>query len=259
MLAMLTGCPRSGTQLLTKLCNTHPEVRITMELGSLRTLWVPPKFYGLYLLSSFKSRRFPIIDDGSGGWRSRRAWWESYRFLFRLLWGLREFRFQDVGSREVESLYRKTTGCRVVGDKLPAYILNLEQYLLIENLRIVVIHRHPAAVIRSYLELVQGNWRKIPTLNRFDNEAAVARLWAQSVEPLRRFGDRVLTIGYESLCEDPEAECRRLGEWFEVDPEGFDTSVVEPPRPLPCFAPRTIDEIREVAGAEAEFLGYRLS
>lgn len=229
-----------------------------MEFGSLRTLWMPPKFLALHQIHAFWSRKFPIIHDGHGDWRSRRAWLSSYKFLLRFLWALRRFRYQDVGPRQLESVYRDVTGCKIVGDKLPAYVLSLEQYVLIENLKVVVIHRHPAAVIRSYLELVQGNWRRIPTLNRFNNEVEVAKLWAQSVGILRRHWESVLPISYERLCEDPVGECRKLGEWFDIEPEGFDLSCVQAPKPLPRFSDEVLGQIREVVHEECSFLGYEL-
>ena len=256
MLILITGHPRSGTELLTRLLNTHPDIAITLELGSFRTLWTPPKLQALALWESFRGRRFPIRPDTNGAWRGWRAWVESYRFFLNLIWELRAFRHHDVGPNELEICYKRITGKSHVGDKLPAYSLSLDQFAAVDNLKCVVVYRHLFSVVRSYLELVEGNWKNIPTLNRLNTPEKVAQNWASSVKLLKRHWNRVLPLCYETLCKEPGKESERLSHWLQVDSAGFDTSLIFEPRPLPVFAPQQVAQMLKVAGEELDFLGY---
>ena len=61
---LVAGHPRSGTTVLTRLLNTHPEVEATFELGAFERLDTPYPEYRRGLRLGFRDR--PV--------RSQRGW-----------------------------------------------------------------------------------------------------------------------------------------------------------------------------------------
>ncbi|MBA3562613.1 MAG: sulfotransferase [Gammaproteobacteria bacterium] len=66
MVLLIAGHPRSGTTLLRRLCNAHPDIALTHEVGTF-----------LYLGSSYKEYRRQLI---------RRSWDRSVLNNRTLLW-----------------------------------------------------------------------------------------------------------------------------------------------------------------------------
>lgn len=257
MLLLLTGHPRSGTAMMLHLCNSHPQVGLTLELGTLRTLWVHPRLYALSLLEGWRATPAPPLQFSGNirrGWSEHR---QSIGFMMRFLSAMRAYRHRLVGPAEVEACYHRCLpGRRVVGDKLPNYSLCLDQYARVQGLRCVVIYRHVFSVIDSYLQAVAGKWRHVPTLNHLNTPERVASQWVESIHQLQRHRDAVLALKYEQLLSQPEPALESLGRWLEVDPSGFRRSILGRPRPPIRFEPAVEARILEIAGPALRALGY---
>lgn len=63
-------------------------------------------------------------------------------------------------------------------------------------------------------------------------------------------------MSYEELLANPETELARLGEWLQLDPSGFDRSLLKAPTARARLDPPTQARIREHWGAELQALGY---
>jgi len=115
----VAGCSRSGTTALTQLLNRHPDVAIGYE-------------------------RFREI-----GWRGELnpALFEPERF--------RDFRPEDgrpsfVGDPMREPVLHKIHAARVVGDKIPQLVENLEQLDRFREAKVIFIIRDPFSIALSF-------------------------------------------------------------------------------------------------------------
>jgi hypothetical protein len=259
MLLMVTGHPRSGTEMLLHLCNSHPQVALTLELGSLRTLWVSPRTYAFALLDSWRSSPMPVLQFSGKRDRSWRARWQSARFVLGILWQLRAFRHGLIGPRELEGCYRNLLPrAQVVGDKLPNYSLCLDHYAGLEDLKCVVIYRHVFSVVQSYLEMLQRKWASVPSLASLNSAEKIAQQWVHSVRQIQRNRNQVLALSYEDLLVAPAASLERLAQWLGVDAAGFSTSPIPGPKPPVRFDRQTEGQIWACCAQELAQLGYPL-
>lgn len=257
MLLMVTGHPRSGTEMLLHLCNSHPQVALTLELGSLRTLWVSPRTYAFALLDGWRASPMPVLQFAGKKDRSWRARWQSTRFVLGLLWQLRAFRHGLVGPRQLEVCYRALLPqAQVVGDKLPNYSLCLDHYAGLEELKCVVIYRHVFSVVQSYQEMLKRKWASVPSLARLDSAEKVAQQWAHSIRQLKRNRHQVLALSYEELMAAPSTQIQLLADWLGVHAGGFSTAAIPRPRPPVRFDGETEQRIWACCGAELDYLGY---
>ena len=87
----------------------------------------------------------------------------------------------------------------------------------------------------------------------------VAELGFDGIEIMERYAERLFTVRYETLVREPGTELRRIAEWLDVEPSGFDpkavygSSVGNYRRGL---TPRQLEAVLEVAGPTLERLGY---
>lgn len=141
----LVGCPRSGTTLLQRMLDTHPEVAVAPETHFMRLFWRRRALYDPLerpdhferLLRDIAARP-EFIEMGLDPAHFQRVAWEgprTYDALLRLL--LEQF----ASSRSV----------RVVGEKTPdhlVHMLPLKEFF--PSARFVHIVRDPRAVVNSH-------------------------------------------------------------------------------------------------------------
>ena len=253
LLTLITGHPRSGTTLLGHLCHSHPHGHFTQELGLFRGVWLPYHLYVLVLLDGWRKRNLPAFFRPG----EKLNWWPSRRFLWQLIRGLARYRQGPIGPAELLACYREIVpGARAMGDKLPNYSLQLDAYARVPELRCVVIYRHVFGVVRSYIKQIRGEWKGVASLSRLSTPEAIAAQWAGSVRQLMRHREQVLSLSYESLLADPETELARLGTWLQLDPDGFDRTMLKAPLGPPSLEPAVESHILEICGDELAELGY---
>jgi hypothetical protein len=203
------GSPRSGTTLLQRLTDAHPELAVIHE-----TLWIARHY----------ERRKALTPEG----------FVTPKLVDKLL---REPRFVRLGidRAELESLldgggrsysdfvsgifdlYGRSRGKRLVGDKSPGYVRALPTlHGLWPQARFVHLIRDGRDVALSAL-----SWRKADKVFRefsgyADDPWTTAALWWERSVRLGREAASTLPpslydeVRYEALVADPEAECRRL-------------------------------------------------
>ena len=214
----IVGRGRSGTTLLARLLDRHPEVAVA-----------PESLFIMYL-----RKRYSRAD-----WSDR----ETVRRFARDLWYEERMRRWKVDPAAVEArllelddldfatacaaVYRARAAARgrsdtsLLGDKNPHYALFVDE--LAESFpeaRFIHLTRHPPANIVSYLR-VRFDLSSIPAL------AERWRLYHERIlEAERRLPDRFFRLSYEDLVSKPraclEATCRFLG----ID---FDPAMLAPP------------------------------
>jgi hypothetical protein len=213
----LVGCPRSGTTLLHRLVDANPELAIVHE-----TLWIP-KFY---------ERRIGLTHDGEVTPELGVRLLEHRRFdqlgidaaeLDRLLETFAGRPYTEF----VSSLFDRFAaqhGKRLAGDKSPGYVRSIPVlHRLWPDARFVHLIRDGRDVCLSAI-----SWKKADRVFRdhatWPNEPiTTAALWWERSVRLGREAATALPQGlyvevrYEDVVADPEAECRRVCEFLELD------------------------------------------
>jgi Sulfotransferase family len=215
----IVGCPRSGTTLLGRMADAHPDIAIIHE--------------GRFVPDWFERRR-GITEDGI----------VTPALIDRLL-AHRPFETVSVGREELErllgrdgpvhysefvsgifDLHGRAQGKRLVGDKTPHYVRSLPTlHALWPSAKIVHLIRDGRDVARSVL-----GWSKVTerggSVARFaafaeDDLSTIACWWEWLVRLGREDGEALgpplyHEIRYESLVAEPAAECRRLCDFVGV-------------------------------------------
>jgi hypothetical protein len=204
------GCPRSGTTLLRRIGDAHPELAIIGELHWVRRWW---------------ERRIGITPEGM-----------VTRELLDALMADRRFRKLDLAAElvaelvedgrpkhfarfvtEVFDLHGKVKGKPFVGEKTPGYVRLLPTlHSLWPHARVVHLIRDGRDLALSLQDRTRSEraaWR-VPTWEE-DPVTTAALYWEWNVRLGREAGallgaDRYHESRYEALVADPERECLQL-------------------------------------------------
>ncbi|HYO47628.1 MAG TPA: sulfotransferase [Gemmatimonadota bacterium] len=252
---LITGHPRSGTTLLTRVLNTHPEIGATYELGTFIRLDAPYPEYRRGLRLGYRER--PVLDVGLGTPRGRR--WASRRFLARFRYGLWRRRYSPITLEALTDLLGRILERTLVGDKLPRYVFALDELVQREGLRRIVIVRDCRAVTASALDRVRTGWSGQGWTERIDTPEKVAGNWLRAVASVERHAERLHVVRFEDLVGDPKSSLKDVAAYLGVDPDGFDTMLIR--RPDGKKMRRMLDEgdlaaVEEVAGEAMRRWGY---
>jgi hypothetical protein len=213
----IVGCPRSGTTLLQRILDCHPQVAITPE-----THWIP-RWYE-------KKKGKGITPEGL-----------VRRKLIRNLLAFPRFGELGIEPAELEALrkprgtvsysqfisrlfdlYGKKRGKQLVGDKTPGYARNLDTlHKLWPAAKFVHLIRDGRDVCLSVLSWHRAKgWAAGEGLARFSSWAesplcAAALWWDWHVRLAREAGlafrpGVYAELRYEALIADPPGECRKL-------------------------------------------------
>ena len=207
----IVGCARSGTTLVHRIMDAHPQIAITPEMH--------------WITRHFKSRNglvaSELVSELAG--HKRFAQFEIPREEFEGLLGSGEAVPYPTFLNRVFGLYGKIKNKPLVGNKTPAYIRRmLDLQALWPEAKFVHIIRDGRDVCLSVL-----NWKKADHIvGRYasweeDPVSTTALWWERKVRKAREDG-AALGPGlyhemlYEDLVEDPERECKRLCEFLGV-------------------------------------------
>jgi hypothetical protein len=207
----IVGCARSGTTLVHRIVDAHPEIAITPEMH-----WITRQFESRNGLVTPE-----LVSELSG--HKRFTQFEIPREEFEGLLGSGEALPYPTFLRRVFGLYGKIKNKPLVGNKTPAYVRSIPTFhALWPDAKFVHIIRDGRDVCISIL-----NWKKAERIvGRYasweeDPISTTALWWERKVCKAREDG---AAIGpglyhetlYEDLVEDPERECKRLCEFLGV-------------------------------------------
>jgi hypothetical protein len=212
----IVGCPRSGTTLLRRLVDAHPQIAITPE-----TQWIPRFFKRQKGISSqglvtsklidrlIGHRRFCLLGIGRDE-------------LVALLKARQPISYADFISG-VFDLYGLAQGKQLVGDKTSGYVRNLQVlHELWPAARFVHIIRDGRDVCLSVV-----SWSKADRATGFlkswrDDPISTAALWwSCNVHFGREVGQKLgaeqyCEIRYELLVAHAAVECAKLCDFLDV-------------------------------------------
>jgi hypothetical protein len=206
----IVGCLRSGTTLLRRMVDAHPELAVIHE-----TEWLP-RFY---------ERRIGVTAEGFVTPALIDRLYEHRKFLDQrierqaveaFLARAGPVRYAGLVSR-IFDLYGEAQGKRLVGEKSPGYVRYLDTlHALWPGARVVHMVRDGRDVCLSVLDWKKGK----RTAGRFgpwasDPVSTTALWWEWHVRMGREaatvLGPRLYhELRLESLAADPEAECQAL-------------------------------------------------
>jgi hypothetical protein len=207
----IVGASRSGTTLLRRIVDAHPQIAITRE-----THWITKEAaprgtpVGPELLARLATvERFARMDM-------------DHAALERLLARAEPVSYAEFVSA-VFDLYGRSQGKTLVGDKVPTYVLDIALlHELFPHARFVHLIRDGRDVCSSVLdwERQHRNFAKFSTWDE-DPVSTTALWWERRVRTGREAGlplgrDLYREPRYESLVAEPEATCRELCDFLDV-------------------------------------------
>lgn len=253
MALIIAGHPRSGTTLLARLCDQHPDIRVTKEFREFRSINVG---YAEHVRSLRKNwYRHQIV-----GRRTLRNRLASGVFLAEYLLRLLPLARGQIGVKEVEGvLHSMFPQARIVGDKYPRYVFQLDNLVQESGLQIVVIYRDCRDVTSSTLRMTRTIWRNRSWIQNIDSAPKVSARWVSAIEMMQKHRSIAYCIRYESLVQNPGKELNALANWLGVDPGGFSTELVHTSsvgKHRMGLSPQEVDQVLEIAGPTMKTLGF---
>jgi hypothetical protein len=261
MALMISGHPRSGTTLLTRLCNNHPDIGITFELANFFFLQSPWWKYTFLQTKRYLADKRILIYRPQPNYTMRALrYLRSHLFAIRYLIKLGFYQQTNINVPGIQkTLHQMFPQARIVGDKYPGYIFYFEKFADLEDLTRLVIYRDGRDVASSTLLKARTKWQDLPWVTEFNTPAKVAARWVHAIEMMERYADKLYMLRYEDLVNQPAQELTALAQWLGVDPAGFDwenvyaTSVGSHKSDL---TPEELDAFMEIAGPTMARLGY---
>ena len=263
MFLIIAGRPRSGTTILQTLCDRHPEVSMTNEFGSL-----------MYLEQSFTRHAlnmFKRLQRVQGKWAFDHAYYTNQsdelarlnkRFAMNYLRQLRWQTWGKVTAVAVEATYRQLfPSAKVIGDKLPHYLLHMKTLTAQQNLKRLVIYRDCRDVTSSFLHQVRTTWKGADWVHQFDTAEKIAASWVRDIQIMESHADKLMILQYERLMQQPEQELARLSSWLDIDPQGFPTELLRADsigKYRQGLTTAEIDAVLTIASPTLLRLGYEL-
>lgn len=264
MAIIIGGHPRSGTTLLVRLLDGHPDITMTREFGNFQHLGQPWQHYTRYLQKFLKNKpllaviryKSRFLSEHSAQFPQLLNRW----FLFRYFLLLRLRHPEAVGAADVESVLHSLLGSgKLVGDKYPDYVFSLDTLAKEPNLQILIIYRDCRHVVESTLHMVGTKWRGKVWTESLNTPAKVAARWVKAIEAMEAHAGRVFIIRYEEFCTRPKEILSRIGQLLGVDPDPFKHDTVRPPggpRRPPTLSTDDLQEVMDIAGPTLRRLGY---
>jgi Sulfotransferase family len=210
----IVGCARSGTTLVHRIVDAHPEIAITPEMH-----WI--SHYVNFFKNQNRLVNLELVSELSR--HKRFAQFEIPHEQFEGLLASGETVPYPTFLNRVFGLYARIKNKPLVGNKTPAYIRRmLDLHALWPEAKFVHIIRDGRDVCMSIL-----NWKKGErTAGRYasweeDPVSTTALWWERKVRKGREDGAALgpglyHEMHYEDLVEDPERECKRLCEFLGV-------------------------------------------
>ena len=183
-LLAVCGHPRSGTTMLCRVLNTHPDISMSFEFHNFRRLNTQVADHLMPLRTSWMKRRL-IKRNRSDGRLARTL--ASGWFLHRYRRGIRRLDVDRIDVESVRAVLRDIfPRALVVGDKTPAYVFDLDRLARFDGLKRLVIYRDCRDVVNSAMKMARTKWDKKKLGNRYDTPEKVAGQWVKAIELMDR-------------------------------------------------------------------------
>lgn len=108
---------------------------------------------------------------------------------------------------------------KIVGDKFPNYVYQLDSILKIDNLKCLVIYRDPRDVVSSTFKMVSQisqSWT-----NSYSSAEKIAHRWNKAIGAMEKNIENLYCIKYEHLITQTRNVIAELSAYLDVDPAEF--------------------------------------
>lgn len=189
-LILVCGCPRSGTTLIQRILNAHPEV------------YGGPEFDFLPEIAGLRDKMRTSIEQG------RLTPWLDKDALDR---AFASFIHELLQKKE------KQSSCRYVSEKTPSNVLAFPSLInILPNARFVFVVRDPRAIIASMLQVARNakNAGLVPDAsfsNVLNATNYINQCWKSGFS-IPESTNRFSTIFYEDVIRCPETAVRKMCE-----------------------------------------------
>lgn len=257
---IIAGMPRSGTTLLQRLCDHHPQMRVSNDFGNYAFIGDSFPVYAARVARRVLeiNGRARIIGTFSG---RRTNYGSNVHAATVHLLRLARYGGPVTLSALATEARKNDPQTRVVGDKFPQYIFRMDQFVELSDLLRLVIYRDCRDVTSSFLHMVRTAWKRRRWIRDVNSAEMIARRWVQAIEIMEHHADHLFVIRYEALVGSPRPELGRLAEWLDVDPSGFDAKSVSDSsvgKFRQGLTAQELDRVLSTAGPTLERLKYSL-
>ena len=211
----IVGCPRSGTTLLQRMVNAHPQIAITKESQWFDKRWITEWFEERRGLTSDGRVTSELIIRMLDHPKFARLKISKEQFLALAPTGQRVGYASFV--TRLFNLYGKAQGKALVGNKTPAYVRKLDLlHSLWPKARFVHLIRDGRDVCLSVVKWPKGPIMKESFVTSKDDPVSTAALWWAShvrlgQEAGNRLGPQLYhEARYEALIAHPQEKCAAL-------------------------------------------------
>lgn len=227
MALIISGNPRSGTTILQKLCNRHPNISVTNEFGNFAFIDKPYVVYSLQVMMRwYQVRNKWAFDLSYNSMKSKNLY--NFIFINRYLLGMVKHYRDPITVQIIEAALKHSfPESSILGDKWPLYMFLMDKFVNINDLYCLVIYRDCRDVTSSFLEQVRTAWRRQAWINNLNTAKKVARHWVDMIGLMEHHAAQLHIVCYEDLIDNPKAVFASIGNWLGVDPIGFPTHEIK--------------------------------
>ncbi|MBV7340104.1 sulfotransferase [Chloroflexi bacterium TSY] len=260
MLLLISGHSRSGTTLLQRLCNGHPDIATTLEFSNfiyVNRSYLQNVYHLLYKCWYVKHYFWNPPPEQKPWHRS----WQNFVFALRYLMHLglcKKLRSVDFASAE-KAFHACMPAVQIIGDKFGIYQRKLDLYKEVDNLAILIIYRDCRDVTQSVLKKVETDWRSRGFAKNMDTVEKIAKRWVKDIENMEQHANQIHIIRYEDLIRDPKREMVAVGEYLNVDPNSFPVDIVRGDsigKYEQALSEEQLVVVMKIAGPTMKRLGY---
>ena len=250
------GLPRSGTSMLLRVCNTHPDIQLTGELKTFIGINENILFYLRNKKTNWLRRQF-LINKFNTQIQKHSS---HIKFLLRYLIPIFLSNLRQVSPSAIhQGLTSAFPSVRYVGDKFPGYIWKLNVLTQVEKMQGVIIYRDCRDVVNSTLGKAKTDWQNKKFAQAMDTIEKISTRWVRGIELMEAYADQLLIIRYEDLVSQPSIVVNQLADYLQVDPRKFDYSRIHTSsvsKYEATLSAAEIEEIHTIAGSTLQRLGY---
>ena len=264
MALIITGLQRSGTSIIKTVCNSHPLITLTNEFGWYWNLNQSFDEHRNYILRRWINKRnspiinprFPIVRKFKG-----LDFIRNFLFVLRYLMFTLAQRPDTVNMDTVDnSLHRMFSQVTYVGEKYPDYWSKLDKFSKNQKYKCIAIYRDPRDVVSSFLIKSRGVWKNYydPSLQY---ASKVAERWVQCVETIERNRNNINVIRYEDFVTNPTLTIQNLGNYLNIDPQGFEYKDVHSNsigKYMMELSKEDLNQVLIIAGSKMQSMGYKI-
>lgn len=204
------GNKRSGTSMLVRLLNKHPKIFVSHESGALWLIWQHTTGQQLVPCATDKDPNsiLATLHDYRSVIESDCSPWKKFKTI--------QLSLMEAGNRWLPAMKGKALA--YLGDKIPNSQFDLIDFVRQNLPETVYIHmtRKP----KDWIGSAKGFSKKLDYGNNSAERLATWVKYEQQVQFLKQ-KDRVITVSYEGLCQNPSQTMRFLCDQLGVGFDGF--------------------------------------